>query len=226
MNQQFALALQLNDEATFEDFHWGNNLFLQQHLQPPPQKQQLYIWGTSGSGKSHLLQAYCQAFYPSESIYLPLTLLKEFGPQVLHGFENHTLICIDDIDTIATLPDWEEALFHFYNRIRDDEKKQLIISANTPPAQTNIQLADLKSRLSWGIVIQLHELNDKHKIDTLQRHAQRRGFELPTSVAQFLLSRCARNMHDLRNLLQRLDETSLAAHRKITIPFVKQTLNL
>ena len=75
-------------------------------------------------------------------------------------------------------------------------------------------------------MIQISELSDEHKITTLQRHAQKRGFELPTIVVQFLISRCARNMHDLHRLLNRLDETSLAAQRKITIPFVKQALSL
>lgn len=230
MNQQLALAIQLNDEATLDDFHWGNNLLLQQHLDDlldnQANKPLLYVWGVSGGGKSHLLQACCQVFHPAEAIYLPLHALKEFGPQVLDGLEGHKLICIDDIDAIAGLHDWEEALFYLYNRVRDNEHHKLIISAKTPPINTLIKLADLKSRLSWGLVIQLNELSDEDKINTLQRHAQKRGFELPTSVVQFLISRCARNMHDLHKLLNRLDETSLAAQRKITIPFVKQALNL
>lgn len=226
MNQQLALAIQLNDEATLEDFHWGDNLLLQQHILEQSNKQLLYIWGVTGCGKSHLLQACCQAFQPSDAIYLPLNTLKEFGPEILDGIEGHSLICIDNIDAIAGLADWEEALFHLYNRVRDQENHKLIVSANTPPANMQIRLADLKSRLSWGLVIQLNELHDAHKIDTLQRHAKKRGFELPTSVAQFLINRCARNMHDLHQLLNRLDESSLAAQRKITIPFVKQALNL
>ena len=70
------------------------------------------------------------------------------------------------------------------------------------------------------------ELNDEDKINTLKLHALRRGFDLPESVGQFLISRCSRNMHDLQQLLNRLDDASLAAQRKITIPFVKDTLNL
>ena len=230
MNQQIPLAIQLNDEATLGDFHWGNNLLLQHHLldflDPKNSKAMLYLWGISGSGKSHLLQAGCQALPHAEAIYLPLLALKDFGPQVMEGLDTHTLICIDDIDAIAGMPEWEEALFHLYNRIRDSERGKLLISANTPPANTPIKLADLKSRLSWGMVIQLNELSDEDKISTLQRHAQKRGFELPTSVIQFLINRSARNMHDLHALINRLDETSLAAQRKITIPFVKQALNL
>jgi DnaA family protein len=230
MNKQLALAIKLNDEATLTDFNWQNNNLLQQQLQVMLAlngDRLLYLWGPKGSGKSHLLQASCQAVNSIQSaIYLPLTFLKEWGPQTIEGLEDQTLICIDDIDAIGNDPAWEEALFHLYNRIKDKEKSLLIISGNQPPAMIAINLADLRSRLAWGLVIQLNELSDEEKITTLKLHAFKRGFELPESVAQFLLNRCSRNMHDLHQLLNRLDDASLAAHRKITIPFVKNILNI
>lgn len=229
MNRQLALALQLNDEATFADFCWGENTLLQQQLQNTlngNDERLIYIWGSPGSGKSHLLQACCQAMGNQSNIYLPLHLLKEWGPQVIDGIEEQALIAIDDIDAIAGDHNWEEALFHLYNRVRDNEKTTLIITSNSPPAQSPICLLDLQSRLSWGLVFQLHELSDHHKINTLKLHAEKRGFELPTSVGQFLLNRCARNMHDLHTLLNRLDQASLIAQRRITIPFVKNILGI
>lgn len=230
MNKQLALAIKLNDEATLADFNWENNTLLKQQLQSMLTLQEdrlLYLWGPKGSGKSHVLQACCQAVNTTQSaIYLPLTLLKEWGPQTIEGIEDQTLICIDDIDCIGNDPTWEEALFHLYNRIKDQERSLLIISGNHPPATIAIQLADLRSRLGWGLVIQLNELSDEEKISTLKLHASKRGFDLPESVAQFLLNRCSRNMHDLHQLLNRLDDASLAAHRKITIPFVKDILNI
>lgn len=230
MNTQLALAIKLNDEATLTDFNWENNALLQQQLQRMltfKEDRLLYLWGAKGCGKSHLLQACCQAVNSGHStIYLPLTLLQEWGPQAIEGIEEQALICIDDIDVIANDPCWEEALFHLYNRVKDEEKGLLIISGNQAPTVSPIRLADLRSRLSWGLVIQLNELSDEEKINTLQQHALKRGFELPESVAQFLLNRCSRNMHDLHQLLNLLDDASLAAHRKITIPFVKNILNI
>lgn len=230
MNKQLALAIKLNDEATLADFNWGSNKLLQQHVHRMltlKEERLLYLWGTQGSGKSHLLQACCQAMNSTESaIYLPLSLLKEWGPQTIDGLEEQALICIDDIDAIAKIPAWEEALFHLYNKIKDNDQSLLIISGNQPPTSLPIHLADLRSRIGWGLVIQLMELNDEDKINTLKAHALRRGFDLPDSVGQFLLNRCSRNMHDLHQLLNRLDDASLAAQRKITIPFVKDTLNI
>lgn len=229
-NQQLALAIQLNDEATLDDFCWTNNFLLKQQLELMLEHQGeklFYLWGNTGSGKSHLLQACCQETQSNQSaIYLPLKLLKEWGPEAIEGVEEQDLICIDDIDSIAGNAQWEEALFHLYNRIKDNEHSQLIISGNLPPAAMPIKLPDLKSRLGWGLVMQVNELNDEDKITTLQHHAKKRGFIFPSSVGQFLLNRCSRNMNDLHQLLNHLDEASLAAQRKITIPFVKTTLQI
>ncbi|KTD11552.1 ATPase regulatory factor involved in DnaA inactivation [Legionella gratiana] len=230
MNKQLALAIKINNQASLEDFNWVNNKLLQQQLENIlnyRENRLLYLWGVSGSGKSHLLQACCQAVNSTQSaIYLPLALLKEWGPQTIEGIEEQTLICIDDINIIAADPIWEEALFHLYNKIKDTERSILIISGNQSPTTIPIKLADLRSRLSWGLVIQLMELNDEGKITTLKHYALKRGFDLPDTVGQFLLNRCSRNMHDLHHILNRLDDASLEAQRKITIPFVKDTLNI
>lgn len=230
MNQQLALAIQLNNEATFADFNWENNELLHQQLNTIlslKHERMLYLWGAQGCGKSHLLQACCQAMHMHDSaIYLPLASLKEWGPECIEGMEEQTLVCIDDIDTIANDTAWEVALFHLYNRIKESENGILIISGNQPPALLPIALPDLRSRLAWGLVIHINELSDEEKIKTLKVHAMKRGFDLPSSVCQFLLSRCSRNMHDLQQILNRLDSASLAAHRKITIPFAKHILDI
>ena len=230
MNKQLTLAIKLNDEATLVDFNWSNNSLIQQQLPRLLSLKEdtvLYLWGSKGSGKSHLLQACCQAVNSTKSAsYLPLTLLKEWGPQTIEGLEEQALICIDDIDAICKDSAWEEALFHLYNRIKEKDRNLLIIAGNQPPSKIPIGLADLRSRLAWGLVIQLNELSDDEKINTLKLHALKRGFNLPESVGHFLLSRCSRNMHDLHQLLNRLDDASLAAQRKITVPFVKTILQI
>jgi DnaA family protein len=230
MNKQLALSIKLNDEATLADFNWHNNQLLQQQIQGILNlsgEPFLYLWGPKGSGKSHLLQACCQAMHVTKSaIYLPLNIMNAWGPESLEGLEDQNLVCIDDVDAIAGIAPWEEALFHLYNKIKDYNKTVLIISGSHPPNKSSIQLADLSSRLSWGLVIQLNELSDQEKVNTLKDRALKRGFDLPESVGQFLMSRCSRNMHDLHQLLNYLDEASLQAHRKITIPFVKEVLHI
>ena len=229
MNRQLALAIQINDEANLADFCWNHNLLLQQELTLTLKgkgERFLYIWGKRGCGKSHLLQACCQNDDQRSSIYLPLSVLKDWGPEILNDLDNQSLIAIDDIEVIAGNTEWEVALFHLYNRIRDNNQSILLISGQYPPNQLPIKLQDLLSRLSWGLVYLLKELGDDDKVKTLMQHAKKRGFALTSSVCQFLLNRCSRNMHDLHTLLNQLDEASLSAQRKITIPFVKEVLDI
>lgn len=230
MSNQLALAIQLNDHANLAEFCWGNNQLLQQELMNSLSghgERMFYIWGVPGSGKSHLLQACCQALTGEQSaIYLPLRLLKSWGPAAIDGIEDQSWILLDDLDEITQDSVWEEALFHLYNRIRDENRSYLVISGRHSPAEIAINLPDLRSRLSWGLVFQLHSLNDTDKINTLILHAHKRGLALSTNVGQFLLNRSGRNMHDLLELLNRLDEASLRAQRRITIPFVKDVLGI
>lgn len=229
MNQQLALAIHLNDEATLADYCWSANLLLAQQIELCLSGQGehfLFLWGASACGKSHLLQACCAATLNAQTaIYLPLKMLKEWGAESIEGLDNYNLIAIDDIEEVAFDKAWEEQLFHLYNRLKDNGKT-LIISASCPPSQLKIKLPDLHSRLCSGLTIQIHELSDEDKINTLMARAHQRGFVLPHAVAQFLVTRNVRNMHYLTELLNRLDEASLAAQRKITIPFVKEILGL
>lgn len=227
---QLPLAIQRNEEATFADFCWGGNALAHQQIQLSQTgcgERLFYFWGSVGCGKSHLLQACCQAVAsPQRAIYLPLKLLLECGPPILDGLDEQHWISIDDLDVIAGDAAWEEALFHLYNRIRDNGQTTLIISSHLAPSNIPIRLPDLRSRLSWGLVFQLYELNDSDKLNTLIRHANNRGLELSLSVGRFLINRCSRNMHDLTVLLNRLDKASLIAQRRITIPFVKFVLGI
>lgn len=228
MNHQLTLAVELNTQSTLNDFFWGENTQLKLQIESilaGGDERFLYIWGPTGSGKSHLLQGCCHAANFVDPIsYLPLAVLKEWGPESIEGIETHALVAIDDLDSIAGDSAWEEALFHFYNRARDNNNTIIILAGQNPPTSQDIQLADLRSRLSWGLVYHLAELSDDLKIQALQEHAKKRGFVLEASVALFLLRRYSRNMHALYLLLEQLDKASLAAQRKITIPFIKSTI--
>ena len=227
--KQLPLAIHLNDDATFTEFCWHGNELLQKQLIETLSKNSdkfLYLWGVNGSGKSHILQACCQyaSNQGNSSIYIPLAMLTDNDNKILEGIEERSLICLDDIDSKESNPVWEEEIFHLYNRVKDNENTILIISSKKSPNNSTIKLPDLRSRLSASLVIHINELIDDDKIHVMQTLALNRGFILSTLVCQYLIQHYARNMHDLCKLLNRLDEASLVAQRKITIPFIKEVL--
>jgi DnaA family protein len=142
------------------------------------------------------------------------------SPQMLEGMEQMALLALDDVERLAGNREWEQALFHLYNRMRDAGHR-MIVAGNAAPAALGITLPDLLSRLGWGPVYQLQTLNDSEKAAALRMRARQRGMDLSGEVADYLLHHASRDMHDLFALLERLDEGSLAAQRKLTIPFVR-----
>jgi len=185
----------------------------------------VYLWGATGTGRTHLLQAACQgaAAAGATAVYLPLAQHAEFSPELLEGLETTRLVCLDDVDAIAGLDAWEQALFHLYNRLRDSERR-LLAAADRAPGALPLNLADLRSRLGWGPVFQLRALSDTDKLAALKLRALHRGLELSDEVGQYLLKRCPRDLHSLFSLLDSLDRAALAAQRRLTIPFVREHL--
>ncbi len=189
----------------------------------------LYLWGDTASGKSHLLMAtidYVQTQQATKRLlYLPLAdLVQSSSPDVLLSLDELDLLCLDELEAIAGIAEWEEAIFHCFNRLQQAGGKLLIASSHNP-ATIKIQLADLRSRLATGLIYQLDVLDDEAKQQALIIQAQIRGLDLPNEVAQYLLRHHSRDIRELINLLHDLDKASLVAKRRLTIPFVRQALN-
>ncbi|TCV91950.1 regulatory inactivation of DnaA Hda protein [Biostraticola tofi] len=188
----------------------------------------LYFWSRKGGGRSHLMHAACaELSQRGEAVgYVPLDKRTWFVPEVMDGMEQLSLVTIDNIECIVGDEPWEMAIFNLYNRIQETGRTRLIISGNCPPRQLNLNLPDLASRLDWGQIYRLQALSDDQKAAALQMRARLRGFELPEDVSRFLLKRLERDMRTLFQTLVKLDDASIRAQRKLTIPFVKEILAL
>lgn len=229
-SQQLALGLSLPDNALLETYYPGGNTQVLNHIKQAARGRGdrfLYIWGPLGSGCSHLLQGACH--FANErgrsAMYLPLAQIHNRGPALLHSLERLDLVCLDDIQIIAANELWEEALFHLYNRIRESARTYCIIASQQTPKHSGIRLADLQSRLAWGVTYQVYPLEDEDKLKALNLRAKMRGLDLPSEVGHYILRRATRNMGELYQLLEKLDAASMAAQRRLTIPFIK-SLNL
>jgi len=228
---QLTLAVQLPDDETFDSYKSDVNQTVVAQLQHFIQHDSLtdntpnsfYLFGINGVGKSHLLHA-CSAYVASlgkTSLCLSFSELKDLSVEVLDGLENIDLICLDDIDVIATEQQWQQAVFDLYNRLAE-QNKRLIITGNQSAQQLGMTLPDLVSRLSWGFTEQVKALTDDEKVVALQFRAQQRGLLLSDDVVNFLLNRLSRDMASLIESLDVLDKASIQKQRKITIPFIKE----
>lgn len=230
MNRQLPLGLRLKASARFSNFVAGPNeeLMIQLRRTAAGEGEPFFLcWGGSGSGKTHLLQASCHlAAERGRSVaYLSLRDSDAWQPELLEGWEQYQLVCLDDVDAVAGQRHWEEALFYLYNRIRE-LGGGLVVSACSAPARLSLCLPDLVSRLGWGLVYQLQPLSDEQRLRALQLRARQRGCEMPDETGRYLMRRMPRDMSDLFDVLDRLDEASLIAQRKLTVPFVKSVLGL
>lgn len=230
MTEQLTLGFELQDDTTFSTFFAGKNdelLTVLQKMANGRGEQFVYLWGKPGVGRTHLLHSSCHSAnrWKLSSFYLPLKQIDSFKPDVLDGLEHLNLVCVDDLDQIAGKPEWEEAFFHFYNRMQE-EKRRLVIAASSSPTDLGVKLQDLVSRLSWGMTFHMQELTDKEKLQALLARSKNRGLELPENVAEYLLRHWPRDMKSLFIALATLDHASFVEQRKLTVPFVKEVLKL
>lgn len=229
---QLTLKVQLPDDETFDSYKSEINLNIVSQLKAFITQQQetphgFYLFGLPSAGKSHLLHA--SSSYAAQagktSVCLSCAELIQLPVAVLDGLEQIDLICLDDIHLIAGNKLWEQAIFDLYNRVLE-QNNYFLISGNESAQQLGLSLADLVSRLSWGLIEQVKPLEDIDKITALQHRAMQRGLILSDEAVKFLLNRLSRDMGSLITSLDVLDKASIQEQRKITIPFIKDVFSL
>ncbi|MDH3343487.1 MAG: DnaA regulatory inactivator Hda [Gammaproteobacteria bacterium] len=226
--RQLPLYFGVRDIFSFDTLITGSNqvaIGIVQQCAMGDGEKQVYIWSPHSEGKSHLLQAAChQAAKNQRTVcYLPVAEIIDFSVQVLDELEQLDLVCLDGIELMAQLPEWEEALFDLINRMRESGNS-LLLAASLSPEALAIKLPDLRSRLAWGPVFQLQSLSDAEKREALCIRAQQRGLEMPDNVAEYLIRHYPRDLFGLFERLDVLDEAAMAMQRRLTVPFVKSVL--
>jgi len=223
LTRQIPLPLAIAPHARFDTFVAGANDAVVARLTARVAGEVIWLWGASGIGKTHLLQAACAA-EPERAMYLPLDASGGLNPSVLDGLGELAVIAIDDLDVVAAEPAWNQALFALYNQ-QQDLGGRLIIAASSPPNAIDFDLLDLASRLRASIVYRLEPLDDIGLLQALQRQAEARGLELSEAAGRYLLSRVRREMGGLATWLEQLDRAALASQRKLTVPLIREALS-
>lgn len=228
MTGQLPLALRWPAHQRFESFVRGSNgvaVDLLQAAANGAQTSWLYLAGTNGSGRTHLLIAACAAANRGgrSAQYLSVAALRAPRAEAVRGFGGSELLAFDDIDAIAGDRETEHALFDLYNRCRA-EHATVLFAATAPPGQLGIVLPDLVSRLSACTQIALKPLGEHERRALLRERALARGIELDDGVLDWLFARGKRDLASLFEVLDRVDSASLAAKRRVTVPFLRGLL--
>ena len=212
--KQLALDITASPVPTFDNFVTGRNAEAIAHVRAAVAaagggERFVYLWGESGSGRTHLLRAAASA----GSTYVRCDADSTFEDAA-------PLLLADDVERLGA--DAQVALFNRYNALREQGGGLIAVGA-VPPVQLTLR-ADLLTRLAWGLVVQVHALSDDEKAQALAQHAKARGFTLSDEVIAYLLTHAPRDMGALFATLDALDRHSLETKRAVTVPLVRELL--
>jgi DnaA family protein len=218
--RQLALSLAPRPLPTLDNFVPGRNAELLATLSALAagdlSERMVYIWGGHGCGKTHLLRAMGAAF---SSRNIPVTMLP--GGVELPDIPPAPVVLADDVEQLDERG--QGKLFNVYNAQRDGAG--VLIAAGAVPSARLPLREDLKTRLGWGLVYEVHSLSDEEKMAAMTEHARARGFNLGREVIEYLFRRQARDLPALLAMLEALDRYSLENKRAITIPLVRELLS-
>ncbi|NHZ62313.1 DnaA regulatory inactivator Hda [Massilia genomosp. 1] len=215
--KQLVLDLGAEQAHSLDTFEVGQNAelahLMHQFAERRSREHFAYLWGETGAGKTHLLQAL--AATPG-SRYIACN-----APECEFTYtQDTTLYLLDDCEQLS--PQAQIDAFALFNQIRE-HGAYMVSTGPVPPVVLPVR-EDLRTRMGWGLIYQIHGLADEQKIAALTHAAEARGLTLSASVLPYLLSHFKRDMRSLSTMLDALDQYSLETQRPVTLPLLRDLL--
>jgi DnaA family protein len=216
--KQLVLDLGAEPARSLDTFEVGANAelahLMHQFAQRDSREHFAYLWGDTGAGKTHLLQGlaatrgarYIAAAQACDADFV-------YSPDI-------SLYLLDDCPKLSA--DAQIGAFALFNQIREHQA-YMVSTGPVPPAVLAVR-EDLRTRMGWGLIYQIHGLSDDEKIAALTHAAEARGLTLSASVLPYLLSHFKRDMRSLSTMLDALDQYSLETQRPVTLPLLRDLL--
>jgi len=183
---------------------------------------EIYVYGTTGLGKTHLLQGAALRALSEQQSAMYIDCFNPLPGHVLESIEQLNWISIDNVDVIHE--NQHDLFFDLYNRAKQ-AKVTMLISGSGLPSEL-IVMKDLKTRLGLATIFQLEELDDKLTMSVLNNQMSDRNLSIDSKVYEYLFKYYSRDVKVLLKAMDDLDKASLQAKQSITIPFVRKTLCL
>lgn len=224
--KQIALDIGLPSGPRLSNYLAGPNDEALHHLRmcvagEPRSLVPTYLWGPTGSGRTHLLRAVRQQLAERG---VATGWMDADGAERPAFDARWQAVLMDDVH-LYTVDQQHEAFRWFVEALSTDTgpTRWVLATGDRPPAQLPLR-EDLRTRLGWGHVMALRVLDEAERRAVLRQQADERGVFLTDEVMNFMLSRFSRDLGSLLELLDQLDAYSLRTQRVVTIPLIKSML--
>ena len=230
--KQLIFPFQINQKASFDSFFCSpDNQNLMTRLADIAISQdanEIIIHGKKGSGKSFLMQAICNELSSSEKQFAFIPMKKAFnmGVEIFQNLGSLDTVCIDDLQLILANQQWETALFNLINECQQSNCSLILSLGGTQPVEESIVLPDLLSRIKRMEFIALNAVQDELFNEAIVFVAQQLEIKIDNAELEFLLKHQTRIFSLLVENIITLDKQAASLKRKITIPLIKETLNI
>ena len=220
---QLGLPISLNASMLLESFVANKELLrLINQLFHNEKSSEVYIYGASGQGKTHVLQGAVLKALEIDKNAVYIDCNESFPGHILDFIDQIDLISFDNVHLISS--ESQEVFFDLYNRARQAQIF-ILVSGNTLPSDLEV-MKDLKTRLSLAVVYKLEELNDELTMSVIDSQMSQRNLSVNSNVYEYLFKNYSRDLKLLLSTMSDLDKASLQAKKPISIPFVKNFLEL
>jgi DnaA family protein len=229
---QLIFPFQINQKASFKSFFCSpDNQNLIRRLTDivtSRDTNELIIHGEEGSGKSYLMQAICNELSSAEKQFAFIPMKKAFnmGVEIFQNLGSLDAVCIDDVQLIFKTQDWETALFNLINECQQSNCSLMLSLGGTQPLEESVVLPDLLSRIKRMEFVALHAVQDESFSQAIDFVAQQLDISIEKAELEFLLKHQIRKFSLLVENIIALDKQAASLKRKITIPLIKETLNI
>ncbi|MEP6890021.1 MAG: chromosomal replication initiator protein DnaA [Nitrospirota bacterium] len=234
-------GIQLNPKYIFKNFVVGaGNQFAHAACmavaeQPAKAYNPLFIYGETGLGKTHLLNAIGNYVAERTDLRIAYLTTEQFTNEVINSirydkmmdlrkrYRHIDMLMIDDIQFLAGKERTQEEFFHTFNALYEAHKQLVLSSDRFPKDMPDIE-ERLRSRFEWGLIADLQPPDVETRIAILRKKSEDEGVTLPEDVIQFLATTMKSNIRELEGSLVRLGAYASLTGQTITLEMAKNVL--